>query len=124
LSKPDYVRSRTPAMTNARPSIGVAIFFVLGLGTFGAAGAEREELLFKKKLSPQQARCLGALLDTAWKYSPEDHAEMKQIAQVATARLDGHGRKHYVYLFEGSGWCGSAGCSMMIGEVEGDGGCR
>jgi hypothetical protein len=30
----------------------------------------------------------------------------------------------YVYIFEADGWCRTAGCPLLIGEVQRDGTCR
>ena len=49
---------------------------------------------------------------------------MISIAEVATTRLNESGRTDYVYLFEADGWCGTAGCLLLIGEVQPDGACR
>ena len=49
---------------------------------------------------------------------------MLAAAKVAPAYLNGNGRKDYFYLIEGEGWCGSAGCKLLIGETRRDGICR
>ena len=48
---------------------------------------------------------------------------MPSIAQAATTRLSDAG-KAYIYIFEGRGWCGAAGCPLLIGEMGRDGICR
>lgn len=42
---------------------------------------------------------------------------MLNIAQVAAADLSDNGRPDYIYLFEADGWCGTAGCPLLIGEM-------
>lgn len=87
--------------------------------------ADARALDFSRDLTEDQTRCLSQLLVVSdWKYSPRFHKEMMSIAQVATTELDRRGSKSFVYLFEESGWCGTAGCSMLIGEPERDGSCR
>jgi hypothetical protein len=49
---------------------------------------------------------------------------MIKLAQVATTILNDKGRPDYIYLFEAIGWCGTAGCPLLIGELEQDGNCR
>jgi hypothetical protein len=83
-----------------------------------------EELSFSKQLTPAQRQCLDDLLSTPdWGGAPAENEKLKGDAQVATATLGKNGRRQYIYLFENSGYCGSAGCLMMIGEVHRHG-CR
>ncbi len=80
---------------------------------------------FSNKLTPQQVGCLRELLHTSdWKYLPNAYSEMMKIAQVKTTVLNNSGRPDYVYLFEGDGWCGTAGCPLLIGEMQRHGMCR
>ena len=58
-----------------------------------------------------------------WGSSTESSAQMSAIAQVATARLGDH-RRSYIFVFDAEWWCGTAGCPLLIGEVEQDGSCR
>jgi hypothetical protein len=111
-------------MIKGRRVLGMGLLLA-ELGGLIAADAAAQELSFSKSLTPSQAHCLDDLLRTSYfKYSPSVHLEMKQIVQVATAKLDGPGRRQYVYLFESFGFCGTAGCSMAVGEEEHDGLCR
>jgi hypothetical protein len=61
---------------------------------------------------------------SSWKSSPDFFDEMRRIAKVARADLHERGRKEYLFLFEGIGWCGTAGCKLLIGEVWDDGRCH
>ena len=81
-----------------------------------------QELSFTGKLSNSQKSCLKKLLDIAW--TQQFHKEMMRIGQVATAVLNNRGMPNYVYLFEADGWCGTAGCPVLIGEPEHDATCR
>jgi len=49
---------------------------------------------------------------------------MMATAIVATANLNRDDRKAYFYFFDGPGWCGTIGCTMLIGEARSGGGCR
>jgi hypothetical protein len=49
---------------------------------------------------------------------------MMSISKVATAVLNSKGRWDYIYIFEAIGWCGTAGCPLLIGELERDRNCR
>jgi hypothetical protein len=83
-----------------------------------------KDLLFSKRLTPAQTHCLDDLLSApSWGGEPDEKAELKRVAQVATAGLSDNRRTQYIYLFETPGFCGSAGFSMIIGEVHG-GGCH
>ncbi len=48
---------------------------------------------------------------------------MPKAAEVAAAQLGGR-RTAFVFVFEADGWCGTAGCPLLIGELEHDGSCR
>ena len=45
-------------------------------------------------------------------------------AWVARANLSDDRRKDYIFLIEGSEWCGTGGCPLFIGREETDGSCR
>lgn len=86
--------------------------------------ASAQMLLFSHQLSPSQRACLTDVINgSEWGSSAESSAQMPAIAQVATARLSDH-RKSYVFVFDAEWWCGTAGCPLLIGEVEQDGSCR
>lgn len=89
------------------------------------ASTTNQDLRFSRHLSMRQVRCLRALLRISnWRYLPKSESEMMKIAQAATATLNGRGRPDYIYVVEGRGWCGTAGCPLLIGELEPDGTCR
>lgn len=39
------------------------------------------------------------------------------VAVFAQINLDGPARAHYIYIMDESSFCGTAGCSMLIGEI-------
>ena len=85
-----------------------------------------EELVFRNRLETDERRCLAELIHTSdwWKYTPQFAGEMMRIAKVARTDLNGKDHPAYLYLFEDGGWCGTAGCPMLIGERQSDGQCR
>ncbi len=84
-----------------------------------------QDLIFSRNLGDLQVYCLRKLLRVSdWRYLPKARPEMMKIARVATAMLNDRGRPDYVYIFEGKGWCGTAGCPLLIGELASDGSCR
>src|SRR6266851_8164235 len=90
-----------------------------------ATPASATEILYRQDLTASAQRCLAQLLESGeWKYLPQDHRKMMSIAVVAEAYLDGPTRRHYIYVMHDSGFCGTAGCSMLIGEGSKDGSCR
>jgi hypothetical protein len=87
-----------------------------------SSSADAKMSRWSNRLSGEQLRCLsGILSDSHW--SRESQSEMPAIAQVLTTRLS-DGRTAYVYVFEAIGWCGTAGCPLMIGEPAQDEVCR
>jgi hypothetical protein len=46
------------------------------------------------------------------------------VARVAHAKLNHNRSRAFVYLFEDIGWCGSAGCALLIGEAHNNGLCH
>jgi hypothetical protein len=49
---------------------------------------------------------------------------MISAAVFARANLDGPARKQYIYVMKDSSFCGTAGCSMLIGEASPGGSCH
>jgi hypothetical protein len=81
--------------------------------------------MYRKHLTVSERRCLGELLKNGhWKDVPQFHREMMSIARGAEVQLDGPGRRHYLFVMGKHPYCGTAGCSMLIGEVENNGTCH
>ena len=55
---------------------------------------------------------------------PEFHQEMLAAAVVARADLKGNGQRQYIFTIADFAFCGTAGCSMLIGEARKDGACH
>jgi hypothetical protein len=87
-----------------------------------ALSVRAQELSFSEKLNAAQTTCLRRLLNVTW--TAQFRREMMEIGQVGTALLNNEGRPDYVFLFEADGWCGTAGCPLLIGELERGGACH
>lgn len=98
------------------------LFAVVAFAVLAPSSLRAQMLLFSERLGGAQAGCLREILPTAH-WMPDSQALMPSIAQAAATRLSNVGRA-YVYIFEGRGWCGTAGCPLLIGEVGQDGVCR
>jgi hypothetical protein len=91
-----------------------------------ATQANGADLSWSKHLSESDLRCVDELIDSSnfAKVSAAERHELKASARVARADLNGDRQKEYVFLFDDIGWCGSAGCTLLIGEREANGACR
>jgi hypothetical protein len=87
-----------------------------------ALSVRAQELSFSEKLNAAQTTCLRRLPNVTW--TAQFRREMMEIGQVGTALLNNEGRPDYVFLFEADGWCGTAGCPLLIGELERGGACH
>jgi len=85
-----------------------------------AWNADAQKLQWSKALAGDETRCLTDLLHAShWAGAPsEEVRELISVARVSRAHLDGNRRMDYAYLFDNIGWCGSAGCALVIGEME------
>ena len=78
----------------------------------------------KQPLTVSARRCLHDLLITGnWRYSPKFHEEMMSVAAFARVILDGPAHEDYIFVMHDFSFCGTAGCSMLIGEVGNNGIC-
>jgi hypothetical protein len=112
-------------MSRFHKAIWNGLLVGLCLIAFAVRAASSEKLHFGKALDPDDTRCLRQLFGaSSWAISPEDEKPMVTDAKVARADLNGDGRKEYLYLIEGAGWCGTAGCPLLIGEMRQDGICH
>lgn len=110
-----------------RRHLRTARAFLLGmlLASSAVFGAGEEKLSFKKTLGAGEVRCLRQLFRVSdWRFVPQFEDDMLTDASVASAYLDGKGHEDLLYLIEGDGWCGTAGCKLLIGEVTPNGDCR
>jgi len=109
---------------NERSARGLATLLPLLLISGIAIAARAEMIHYREHLSGSERHCLTQLLQSAWHFSSDFHREMMATALVARADLNGNGRKEYIYVFRDSASCGTAGCSMLIGQDDADGVCH
>lgn len=89
------------------------------------SASSAQQLHFRKSLTATQQVCLTDTLRTGdWRFTPQFHQEMIAAAAVAQADLKGNGRQQYIFMIVGSGFCGSAGCRLLIAEMRRDGTCH
>ncbi|MGH6739605.1 MAG: hypothetical protein ACREDY_11355, partial [Bradyrhizobium sp.] len=93
---------------------------------FVVTQVQAARLSWSSRLSASDLRCVDNLIDSSnfFKVSIEERRELEESARVARADLSKDRQKEYVFLFDNIGWCGSAGCTLLIGEREPGGGCR
>jgi hypothetical protein len=102
-------------------SIGLFVVLV----SVVSAPASAQKISFSHELASPARRCLSQLLENGrWRRSPQFHQEMQSVAVVAQTRLGMNDRVQYFYIMDRSEFCGTAGCSMLIGEDQGNGSCR
>jgi hypothetical protein len=90
-----------------------------------AVPARAENLQWSKKLTGGEFRCFSQLFgESHWKNEPGWEKAMAAEAKIAYANLAHSRREAYVFLIEGPGWCGTAGCQLLIGEARDDGRCQ
>ncbi|HZK91676.1 MAG TPA: hypothetical protein VFC56_16165 [Stellaceae bacterium] len=86
-----------------------------------------DKVNLSQDLTTDELRCLHELLDQSYSRAPPDPGEISELvatAQVGRANLNPNRSEAYIYLFSHPGWCGSAGCLLIIGEDRSDGRCR
>lgn len=89
----------------------------------GAAAAEMVPL--SKTLTVDDVRCATQLLSARYEgHLPTEIPELLASARVGRAALRPKHQKAYIFLFEHIGWCGTAGCWLIIGEKRSDRRCH
>lgn len=91
---------------------------------FNSNIATAENLHWSMTLDSEEVNCFDQIYVASHWSGSHWKTQMLADAEVAPAYLNGNGLKDYVYLVEGEGWCGSAGCKLLIGEMERNGVCR
>lgn len=85
---------------------------------FGSNSAEHA-ISLTKRLSARDLGCISRVLPMHFRY-PGDHSkdisDLLRIAKVGHAVLGPRHHQAYIFLFEDRGYCGSAGCMLMVGE--------
>jgi hypothetical protein len=101
-----------------RAAVALSVFSAMT-----ASGSSADRIVFGKSVTPADRQCLADMLRHGdWRLSPELHQEMIGAAVVARPDLKGNGLKQYIFVVTNS--CGTAGCSMLIGDIGGNGACR
>lgn len=104
----------------------VLLLFLSSIDAHSSLGGDKGKLIeYKQPLTFDARHCLAEVLKTgSWRHSPQFHKEMMSIAGFAQINLSGITREQYVYVMKDFGYCGTAGCSMLIGEEGKDGICH
>jgi hypothetical protein len=98
---------------------------VVCASTFASYPARAQRVQFSKALSSEEVQCFRQLFEAShWNIMPQWENEMLSDAKVGRVYLDNNRNRAYLYLIEGNGWCGSAGCKLLIGEPDTTGVCR
>ena len=85
-----------------------------------------EELSLHRRMTADEWRCFGEL----FRARPFDYVSAEELTKFAAetkvgrADLKGNRQRHFIFLTEDSGYCGTAGCMMLIGERRRDGRCH
>lgn len=100
----------------------VAILILLAAAANAWSG---QQIHFARTLNGSERDCLTDLLRRGhWRLTPQFHREMLSVAVVARVRLGKGGREEFIYIMDEPSFCGTAGCSMLIGQLGKDGTCR
>jgi hypothetical protein len=117
---------RTRHMSRRRSAEWVGFLLGICLNVVAVSAATAEHLHWSKTLSGEETRCLSELMRASnWQDDPAAVLQkLSAEAMVSRVHLNRDGRKQYVYVIHDFGWCGSAGCALLIGENREDGICH
>lgn len=103
-----------------------ALLIILYAYCLTAAHAQAERLFWATRISADEAGCLNELFKTSSlaDLPIQEIRKLVDAARVGRADLNDDGWKEYVFLFHDPGWCGSAGCLVLVGERRRDGLCH
>ena len=92
--------------------------FFAAAPTFHAAG-----LTVTRRVRPESARdaALEAAIGSALYGDEADGADVRRVRYYNRVDLDGGGRPEALAYVFGPGWCGSAGCALLVFKGEGGG---
>jgi hypothetical protein len=113
-------------MNRVRAGAYGALFLAVYLGFFSAVCIAAEKVRLSRALTVAELQCLGELLQQHFVHYPpaSEIAEIIAKTKAGGTDLNGDGRREFVYLISQPGYCGSAGCWMLIGERRRDGKCH
>lgn len=109
-------------MNRRRARQWVGMLLIVGVSVVVVSAASAEQLRWSKKLTGEETRCLSQLM-RAGDWADASAALLEKLmaeAVVSRAELNRDHREEYVYIIHDFGWCGSAGCSLLIGERRDD----
>lgn len=97
-----------------------------GVVVFSVACLAAETVKLHKALGDSDARCLRELLRQSSVNDLSSSEIDSFIVETVFGRADlkGRGRRQSIFLIHNIGYCGSAGCLMLIGERQRDGRCH
>lgn len=109
-------------------STQLALSALLGLGyltVISSGCSASQEVKFRKGLTTDETRCLRELFSQRrFHYDAEELNGFIAQTAVAKADLKGNEERAFIFVVHDIGWCGSAGCLMLIGERRPDGRCH
>jgi hypothetical protein len=111
---------------NRSTSVSLVLWAAICLSSaVAAAQANAQSLHWSKRLSSDERNCLDDLIKASdlTDAGTEQFHSLTAASRVSRADLDGERGKAYIYLFDDIGWCGSAGCALLIGERRAQGTC-
>ena len=114
-------------MNKWRGIIAYMISVLIASVALGTAESIAEQIHLTDTLSRDDAKCLLELLGARYSYHGDHSAEISELsrsAKVGRASLSDRKYKAYIFLFENTGWCGSAGCLLIVGEKRSDSHCH
>jgi hypothetical protein len=96
----------------------IASLIVAGCSALLATDAHGQKLSWSKRLTIEDVRCLNELIRGSHytDVTADERHKLARTVRVSHTDLNGSRRKNYIYLFDNIGWCGSAGCTVLIGE--------
>lgn len=85
-----------------------------------------EAVKLRKTLTADETRCLRELFHEHYVHYPQESDINALIAEtsVGQADLKGNGNRAFIFVIEDIGYCGTAGCLMLVGERRLDGKCH
>lgn len=84
-----------------------------------------ETIKLHKRITGQEMRCFQELFrERPLQYSVGELSKFITETEGGRADLKGDGRYEFIFVVHDIGYCGSAGCMMLIGERHHDGTCH
>lgn len=108
------------------PRYAYVVSLIAACFVYTGAHASAETVHLSKKLTAVELRCLHDLLIQDSVRHPDADEIRRLITETSAARanLRGTGRRAFIFVIEDVGYCGTAGCLMLIGERRVDDKCH